>query len=248
MSVQFDNSTTVGEIVAADYRAAAIFERFGLDFCCGGKRTLEEACRARRLEPAAIAAELSTLGTTAASDDVPDASWPVDELARHIVRRHHAYIRRQSPTIATHLARLAGVHGGRHPELLQIADHFGNLIGELRMHMMKEEEILFPYVRSLAMAAEQGLEPPSNMFGTVRNPIRMMEAEHQSAGDELAAIRELSGVYAVPADGCATYQVCYQELAAFDADLRQHIHLENNILFPRAVALEAALSSLQPRL
>ena len=241
MSLTYDNATTIGEIVAADFRAAAVFEKFGLDFCCGGKRTLEEACAARRVSATEIAAELETLASTASGGDVPDATWPLDELARYIVRRHHTYVRRQMPVIAAYLERLIGAHGARHPELHQIAGHFDELASELRMHMMKEEEILFPYVRALAVSVEQGTEPPSNMFGTVRNPIRMMEAEHQGAGDELAVIRSLSNGYTVPPDGCTTYKVCYQELAAFDADLRQHIHLENNILFPRAVALEAGI-------
>jgi regulator of cell morphogenesis and NO signaling len=122
--------------------------------------------------------------------------------------------------------------------LRPIAGHFAELSGELQTHMMKEEQILFPYVQQLAVSAEYGLEPPVGMFGSVSNPIRMMEAEHRYAGDELGAIRGLSANYSVPADGCTTYRVCYEELAAFDADLRQHIHLENNILFPRAVALE----------
>jgi regulator of cell morphogenesis and NO signaling len=248
MSLQIDNTTTVGEIVAADFRAAAVFEKFGLDFCCGGKRTLEEACTARQVDLSAIAAELETLQDGPALGDIPDQSWAVDELAQYIVRRHHGYVRRQMPTIGAHLEKLVSVHGDRHPELRQIADHFAELAGEMHMHMMKEEEILFPYVRALALAAESRQEPPSNMFGTVRNPIRMMEMEHQSAGDELAAIRELSGGYRAPADGCTTYQVTYQELQAFEADLRQHIHLENNILFPRAVSLEAALNALSPRL
>lgn len=235
-------AVTLGSIVAADYRAAAVLEQFGLDFCCGGKRTLEEACAQHRLSVPDIDAALSRL--TGAPADVPDASWSADELTRVIVRRHHAYVRAQIPVIGAHLAKLVSVHGGRHPELRSIAGHFEQVADELQMHMVKEEEILFPYIRALAAAEEQEAVAPPNMFGTVMNPIRMMEAEHQSAGNELEAVRALTSNFAVPADGCATYRVCFQELEAFDRDLRMHIHLENNILFPKAMALEAAVMGL----
>lgn len=232
---------TLGSIVAADFRAAAVLEQFGLDFCCGGKRTLEEACAQQQISLASVDVALSRM-TGASSGDVPDASWSADELTRVIVRRHHAYVRTQIPVIAAHLSKLVSVHGGRHPELRGIAEHFERVAGELQMHLVKEEEILFPYIRALAAAEEQGAAAPPNMFGTVMNPIRMMEMEHQSAGNELEAVRALTSNFTVPADGCATYRVCFQELEAFDRDLRMHIHLENNILFPKAMALETAVS------
>jgi regulator of cell morphogenesis and NO signaling len=229
--------TTLGAIVAADYRAADVLERFGLDFCCGGKRTLEEACAQRSVDASIVLAALEST-RSARSADVPDDTWAADELTRYIVRRHHSYVRAQIPVIAAHLSKLARVHGARHPELPLIEAHFQAIADELRMHLVKEEEILFPYIRALATAAEQGAPAPPNMFGTVMNPIRMMEAEHQSAGSELEMVRTLTGGFNVPADGCATYRVCFEELKAFDADLRMHIHLENNVLFPKAAALE----------
>lgn len=233
-------AATLGSIVAADYRAAAVFERFGLDFCCGGKRTLEEACELRRVDVSAVDTALSQL-TGPVSPDIPDESWSADELSRLIVRRHHEYVRAQSPVIAAHLDKLVRVHGNRHQELFAIRDHFAQVAEELSMHLVKEEEILFPYIRALAAAEERGTGAPPNMFGTVMNPIRMMEAEHQSAGDEMERVRTLSKNYTTPPDGCTTYRVCFEELAAYDSDLRLHIHLENNILFPKAAALEAAL-------
>jgi regulator of cell morphogenesis and NO signaling len=245
MSLRFDTSTPLGDIVAADYRAAGVFDRFGLDFCCGGKRTFGEACAAARLDPGAVSDDLVKLAATPGADDTPDASWPVEELAHYIVRRHHGYVRQQLPVIAGHLDKLVAVHGERHPELRQIAGHFAELSGELQSHMMKEEQVLFPYIRQLAASTEYGVDPPVGIFGSVNNPIRMMEAEHRYAGDELGVIRGLSSNYSAPADGCTTYRVCYEELAAFDADLRQHIHLENNILFPHAVTLEAAVNELR---
>ena len=242
MSLQFDTSSTVGDIVAADYRAAGVFDQFGLDFCCGGRRTFGDACTAARVEPAAVAAELAKLSDRPETNTVPDSSWSVDALADYIVRQHHEYVREQLPVIDGHLAKLVAVHGDRHPELRQISGHFTELASELRSHMLKEEQVLFPYLQQLAASVEYGLEPPIGVFGSVSNPIRMMEAEHRYAGDELGMIRGLTSNFAVPTDGCTTYRVCYEELAAFDADLRQHIHLENNILFPHAVALEAALN------
>lgn len=231
-------AATLGSIVADDFRAASVLERFGLDFCCGGKRTLDEACALRQVDPADVEAALGQLSGPV-SADAPDASWAADELTRVIVRRHHAYIRAQVPVITGHLARLTAVHGERHPELHTIRQHFAQIADELQMHLMKEEEILFPYIRALAAAAEQGTPPPPNMFGTVMNPIRMMEAEHQSAGNELEIVRALTHNFTVPADGCATYRVCFEELSAFDRDLRLHIHLENNMLFPKGLEVES---------
>jgi regulator of cell morphogenesis and NO signaling len=243
MSLRLDSSSTVGEIVAGDFRTAAVFDRFGVDFCCGGKRTLEEACDARHIDTGTVIAQLEAVADDEPAQELPDSSWSADELARYIVRRHHTYVRGQLPMIADHLTRLVAVHGKQHPELQHVEARFAELAADLRMHMMKEEEILFPYIRALATAAEQGGPSPANMFGTVRNPIRMMEAEHQKAGDELAVIRTLTNGFSMPQDGCTTYRACFEELAAFDADLRQHVHLENNILFPRAVSLETAVGT-----
>lgn len=244
MSIAALDHSTLGEIVAADYRAAAVFDSFGLDFCCGGRRTLDEACRSGNADLSAVLSALQTIGDQAPDGRLPDTSWPAGDLVDYIVRRHHAFVRAQIPVITDHLTRVVAAHGSQHPELQRIADRFAELAAELFMHMTKEEEILFPYIQSLAACIERRLAAPPNLFGTVRNPIRMMEAEHQGAGDDLRVIRELSGDYAIPADACTTYWAVCAELAALDADLRQHIHLENNILFPHAVALEAAVAEI----
>ena len=181
---------TLGSIVAEDYRAAAVLEHYGLDFCCGGKRTLGDACAARGCAAADVA---EAIGSVLRQSDRPaesDAAWDADRLVAHIVSTHHVYVREALPRIASRLAKLIEVHGARHPELARVASHVDVLGRELTTHMYKEEEILFPYIRALSAVASGG-EPPANMFGTVRNPIRMMEAEHAGAGQELAILREL---------------------------------------------------------
>ena len=229
-------TTTVGEIVATDFRTASVFEQFGIDFCCGGRRLVAEACRAADVDPEIVRRALTALPPPVTVDDSTDMTrWPVDRLIHHIVSTHHAYIREVLPTITQHLAKLVHVHGARHHELSHISNSFDTLGGELQQHMLKEEHVLFPYIRELSAANGWRNACP---FGTVQNPIRMMEREHQAAGDELQVIRELTGGYTPPTDGCTTYRVCFAELAHFERDLHRHVHLENNVLFPKAVALE----------
>jgi regulator of cell morphogenesis and NO signaling len=233
MHESFDR-TTVGEIVARDFRTAAVLESYGIDFCCGGRRTLAEACRAATVDPTAVERALAVLPPPdAGADDV--TQWPVDRLIDHIVSTHHAYIRTALPLVGRYLAKLVEVHGGRHPELSRIAASFEHMGNDLLQHMTKEERVLFPYIRELATATHKA---PASPFGTVENPIRMMEREHRDAGDDLRLIRELANGYTVPADGCTTYGVCFAELAQFERDLHRHVHLENNLLFPKAVELE----------
>jgi regulator of cell morphogenesis and NO signaling len=231
-------TATVGEIVAKDFRAAGVFEQFGIDFCCGGRRSVADACRSAAVDPAVVIDALDALPSTAdESDDV--TRWPLDRLIDRIVSTHHAYIRSASPMIARYLTKLQEVHGARHPELHRIAGIFEQLSEDLGQHLLKEEQVLFPYVRDLAEHAEEACGVLRSPFGTVENPIRMMEREHREAADELRIIRELTNGYTAPADGCTTYAVCMKEIERFERDLHQHVHLENNVLFPRAVALEA---------
>ena len=235
MSESFE-ATTVGEIVATDFRAAGVFEQFGIDFCCGGRRSIAEACRTAAADPAAVHRALAALPPIdePRTDDV--TQWPLPRLIDHILSTHHAYVRSALPAIAQYLAKLVEVHGARHPELVRIAAAFDEMRRDLLQHMMKEEFVLFPYVRELALPASAGAIP--SPFGTVENPIRMMEREHREAGDELRLIRELTNGFVPPADGCTTYRVCFAELAQFERDLHRHVHLENNVLFPKAVEAE----------
>jgi len=230
---------TVRDLVATDYRTAAVFERYGLDFCCSGGRTVAQSCSEARVNLDALLQELDAVLTAPATGVPTFSDWDTRALIDYIVSTHHAYVRQAIPSLVQHTQKIADVHGARHTELPHIARLFGRIAAELTQHMEKEELVLFPYIQTLESAVIQGVPVPVPPFGSLRNPIRAMETEHRFAGDAMAEIRELTGGFSVPDDGCATYRVCLQELAAFQRDLHAHVHLENNILFPKALALEA---------
>lgn len=235
----------INDIVTEDYRTAAIFEKYSLDFCCNGGVTIEAACREKNIDPAPVLAELSRLFEAAGPAVDTAASMEPDALIDHIVSVHHAYVARMIPVIYTHTQKVAAVHGGRHPEVVKIADLFSSVAEELIHHMKKEEMILFPYIERLVAAKRTGTPISAPPFGTAKNPIAMMEREHQDAGDGLYQIRELSAKYQPPADACTTYRVSFKELQEFEEDLHRHVHLENNILFPSAIRLEEELTSVR---
>jgi regulator of cell morphogenesis and NO signaling len=238
MGKQLDTAI-VGDIVATDFRAAGVFEQFGIDFCCGGRMSLADACRAATVNPSDVIGALDAL-PPADERDENAGEWEIDRLLEHIVGVHHTYVREALPLIAGYLARLVSVHGGRHPELAAVAESFDQAAAGLMQHMLKEERVLFPYIAELgSRPAACGRRP--SPFGSVENPIRMMEREHRDAADEMRTIRELTANYSTPADGCTTYAVCMAELKRFEDDLHRHVHLENNVLFPHAVRLESAL-------
>lgn len=231
-------NTTVGDIVASDFRAAGVFERYGIDFCCGGRQSLGEACRAADANPEAVIRDLEALPGVVDKEDGM-ATWSASSLIEYIESTHHAYVREAIPRIGAFLEKLVEVHGARHPELAFTAAAFQRLGAELMQHMRKEERVLFPFIRDLDEHLKSHLcSTLMSPFGSVENPIRMMEHEHREAGEELSTIRELTGGFVTPADGCTTYRVCMSELEAFERDLHRHVHLENNVLFPKAVALE----------
>lgn len=231
-------TTTVGDIVAADFRTASVFEQFGIDFCCGGRRTLAEASRMAGANPDAVVRALDALPPP--GDREEDVTrWPPERLIDYIVSTHHSYMRSALPAIARDLAALVEVHGARHPELSRVAAYFDQMRSDLDQHLLKEEQVLFPYVRELARW-ERTTGCSGSPFGTVENPIRMMEREHRDAAEALRLIRELTSGFTVPPDGCATYGACMAELARFERDLHRHVHLENHVLFPQAVGLEAS--------
>ena len=230
---------SIGDIVARDSRAAAVLTRYGLDFCCGGHRTLADAALDKNAPLADIVAAIDALDACAA-DVKPQ--WPdIDALTRHIVDHHHHYVRQSTPTIQQWLDKLSTRHGDRHPELVAMRETFARLADELSVHMLKEETVLFPYIEQLSAAARTGTRLPPGPFGTIVNPVRVMEKDHRETGDLLHQLHQLSSGYTPPEDGCTTYRVCFEELARFEADLIAHIHLENHVLFPKAVDLEERL-------
>ncbi len=241
MSSNEVTSITLKEIVTGNFHAAAVFEKYSLDFCCRGGKTIGEACADKGIDAAPVIGELMQVAAAESQTDHRFAEWAPEFLIDFIMNNHHAYVRKMIPVLLVHTKKIASVHGMNHPELLQIEIHFDAVAKELAQHMQKEEMVLFPYIRKLLAAKREGTSVGTSPFGSVSNPIRMMEAEHQNAGDELYHVRSLSSGYTVPDDGCTTYRVAYQELQDFERDLHQHVHLENNILFPLAIALEEAL-------
>jgi regulator of cell morphogenesis and NO signaling len=207
-----------------------VFERLGLDYCCHGHRTLDEACTSAGLDPAAIALALDDVAPTAADHPTEPAA-----LAAHIEATHHHYLHAELPELRALAAKVASVHGERHPELEDVRRLVDEISAELEPHLLKEERVLFPAIRALADGTAAGFP-----FGTIANPIRMMAFEHDRAGDLLAALRTATAAYSVPSDGCASYRSLYERLAHLEADTHRHIHLESNVLFPAAAALEAA--------
>jgi regulator of cell morphogenesis and NO signaling len=231
---------TVKELALENPAATRVFEKLGIDYCCGGDKSLEQACRQANLAIDQVlnllqAAEPATRATSTGRD------WQtasLSDLIAHITTTHHAYTRTEIARLGPLFDKVCSVHGKNHPELLQVQAAFQGLAQELTMHLMKEEMVLFPYVVKMEQSViqrEPALPPP---FGTVRHPISMMKHEHDSAGNALRAMRLASGGYAPPPDACVSFQTLYKALADFEADLHQHIHLENNILFPRAIAME----------
>jgi len=229
---------TVGEIAAEFPQATREFEKLGIDYCCGGKRTLDEACSQAGIS---VAEALERLQRSSVARAPGTENWQAQSLADlidHINSTHHVFVREECPRIEALAAKVVGVHGQRHPELLQVQEIFSELSGELSVHLMKEEQILFPYVIRMEESALSGETVPPAMFGTVMNPVRMMMQEHDGAGDALRRLRAMTSDYSAPDDACVSFRTLYQALRDFEADLHQHIHLENNILFPRAVAME----------
>ena len=239
--MHFTGETRVGEIVTGDFRTAAVFHDFGIDFCCGGRQTLAEACRERNTDPeevmAALTRSCSVPGIAPRFDE-----WSPEALIGYIVGNHHAFVRRALPPLVAHAWKLAAAHGDRHAELRDVAQLIDRVATDMLSHMAKEEQILFPYIAALADAVEHGRHAPHAPFGSIDSPIAMMEGEHETAGAALATIRALTGGYVAPADACTTYRVTLQELEAFERDLHSHVHLENNILFPKARRMFMAAS------
>lgn len=222
---------TLSEVMAADPSSARVLEAFGLDYCCGGTRPLVEACEESGVDPAVVLAAL------AEHEPQPAPAWATftpDLLVDHLEATHHAYLHDELPRLHALAEKVAGVHGERHRELRDVLDTYAELRADLEPHLAKEERILFPMIRELATSPE----PPRFHCGSLRNPISVMLAEHDLAGELLARLRSLTNGYEAPDDGCASYRALYEGLAQLEADTHLHVHKENNVLFPAVLGLE----------
>lgn len=232
---------TVGQIVTDDYRAAQIFRNYGLDFCCGGNLTIEEACEKKDVDPSKVHTALQGLTDENGKEDNYD-QWSLDFLVDYIVNNHHQFSRKKLPEIGAYAKKVAKVHGERHPELMEIYYEFTKLHSEMINHLDKEEELLFPYIKEMVEAEKNNEAPEQPDYISAANPVSMMEDEHDNAGAAIAKIRELSNDFTPPEDACTTYRILFENLEGFEKDLHKHVHLENNILFPKALELEKRLN------
>lgn len=234
------NETIIGELVAYNYHTASVFKEYEIDFCCNGHRSIAEACREKQTDSEKLIEKLSQLQTDIKKPSIDYDSWPLDLLADYIEKKHHRFVESKIQEITPLLEKIVQVHGERHPELPEVKQLFSEAAGELTVHMKKEEFILFPYVRKM-IQAQNGGNTSQPSFGTVKNPIRMMMHEHDNEGERFRKIARLTQNYTPPEDACNTYKVTYALLKEFEEDLHLHIHLENNILFPKSVAAESHL-------
>jgi len=222
---------SVGEIVANDFRAAAIFKDAGIDFCCGGKKGLVETCAAKGINPALLENKLHELRAEPANPSLNFKDWDPGFLCDYIINTHHKFVLKNLPELGFYTRKIATVHGDNHPELIEISDLFEKVNAELLQHLKNEEEVLFPAIKKALF------DPSAETKSTILSEISRMSDEHEFAGGAMDHIAEISKHYLVPEDGCNTYRVAFKLLEQFEDDLHIHVHLENNILYPKAVAL-----------
>jgi regulator of cell morphogenesis and NO signaling len=231
----------VGSIVAGNFRTAKIFTEYGIDFCCKGGIKLSDACEKKGVDLDKISAELEQL--VKQKDESNYQDFGMADLVDHIVRVHHKYVETTIPALKFYLDKIAKVHGDNHPELLEIREEFFKTSDALTSHMKKEEFILFPYIKAMELARRNHFPLSPTHFGSIENPIAIMEEEHNTEGERFRKISALSNNYTLPADACQTYKVAFAMLQEFENDLHTHIHLENNILFPEAKEVFTSLNA-----
>ena len=243
METQHKNAQKhVGQFVAEDFRTAAVFSSYGIDFCCKGEISVQEACKNKTIDLNDLLEKLQHVQSSNNLPSIDYKSWPLDLLADYIEKKHHRYVEEKTPVLRQFLDKLCKVHGQRHPELLEITTLFIGCAKDMASHMKKEELILFPFIKRMVRAKADGIKIESPQFATVENPIALMKHDHEAEGDRFRNIAELTNSYTPPADACNTYKVTFAMLDEFEKDLHLHIHLENNILFPEAIKLEKTLS------
>lgn len=234
--MNISKNKTVASVVTENIKAAHVFKKHGIDFCCGGGVSINTACKESGADYAILVKELKAVGNISKTFNYD--AWELDFLVDHIVNIHHTYVEENTSLLLQYANKVAMVHGDHHEELITINELFKEVADELTTHMKKEELILFPYVKQLVKAKREGVDPKFPQFVTVNNPIKLMENEHEFAGEIFKTIARLSNQYTVPTDACNTFKALFEKLEEFEQDLHQHIHLENNILFPKAIALE----------
>ncbi len=235
---------TIGEYVADDFRTAAVFSKYGIDFCCKGNRTLDDVCAKKDINVSVIENEINAVLESKNDNGVDFKSWPADLLVDYIEKTHHRYVEEKTPVLLAYLDKINSVHGDNHPELAEVNTLFRICSGALAQHMKKEELILFPFIKKMHKALQENAQIEMPHFGTVENPIAMMMEEHENEGERLRRISALTNNYTPPADACNTYKVAFAMLQDFEQDLHKHIHLENNILFLKAKEMEDQFSIL----
>ena len=228
---------TIGEWVAQDYRTAAVFKKHSIDFCCQGNRSIQSACESNGIELAKVMEDIGLALRIKKDSGADYKTWPIDLLADYIEKKHHRYVAASIPVLKQYLQKICSVHGHSHPELLEILELFNHSADELTTHMKKEELMVFPVIREMVSLNAIGKK-------SVKNPIQVMMHEHDTEGERFRKISSLSNYYTPPSDGCNTYKVAYELLKEFEEDLHIHIHLENNILFPKAIELEKKISTI----
>ncbi len=229
---------TLSEIVTNDFRAAAVFEKYGLDFCCHGNKPLYDAVNEKQIPMEIMLTNLADSFQSTDSSAINFNNMELDALVEYIINTHHSFVREKLPFITELGKRVVNAHGANHPEVLEIAQLFAGVKVEFEGHLIKEEMILFPEIKKLAEVKRGEAEYIRPPFGSIAHPIRVMEAEHENAGSAFDSIKKLSRDYNPPADACNTFKVYYAELENFENDLHKHVHQENNILFPKSLIFE----------
>lgn len=237
-----NSETTVREVALELPQSTRVFETLKIDYCCGGNQPLAQACATAGVDVDNVMEMLADM-TESTSQVLDFQKFSLTELIAYILNTHHVFTKSEMDRLQLLADKVLAAHGGNHPELVHLDELLTRLCADLKPHMFKEEQILFPYILAMVEAAGHKRAVPFAPFGTVNNPIRMMMREHDTAGEILRELRAVTFDYRVPTDACVSYQTLYQRLEDFEKDLHQHIHLENNILFPRALALETALNS-----
>lgn len=237
MQISIIENKSVGEIVAGDYRTATVFEKHGIDFCCGGQIPLATACTEKGIDIAVVTGELAAIQSQPPERSQNYSSWTLSFLAEYIVNTHHLWLKENDPQIVASCRKIADVHGALHPEVIRIATIFNRIAADMEAHLEREEGVFFPAIKRVEAARISGDTPTEKDRETIRHSLVKLRSEHEEIGDAVHEIRDLSNGYEIPDDVCNTFMVTYQKLKEFEDDLHKHVHLENNILFPKADVL-----------